>query len=238
MHLTIRFLLTVSALCATGLASAGTLGSGTDISLRMTGFSDGHASVDTGLTSGYISAGRLHGLWTENGSSRSFLTYCPDIFQSVSWDTSYTYTLVGIGTANGFTSRKEDLMGKLYTLAGAAVNYADTSAAFELATWEIVNESANGLDLGSSAFRLERGGSTKQIQLANGWPVAVLAPGTPKIFNATRLYSSVAQDYVVFNCRPSNTASKLPEPGSLALSGVALVALLATRRRSRGLPAG
>lgn len=81
-----RFLLTMSALCATNWASADSVSSGTDISLRMTGFSDGHTAVETSFNSGYISAGRLglQGIWTQNGGSRSFPTYCTDICQSFS----------------------------------------------------------------------------------------------------------------------------------------------------------
>ena len=121
-------------------------------------------------------------------------------------------------------------MGKPFTLAGAAVNNTDTSAAFQLATWEVVNEPATELNLSGGVFRLEQGGCTVQPQLANGWLSAVLAPTAKRTFNATHLYSRVAQDFVVFNTAPlPDTAGKLPEPGNLALSGLALMALLATK---------
>lgn len=228
----------LSALFAVSPACAEVISASSGISLRMTGFSNGSASVNTSLNSGYIGAGRLQGIWTQNGSSRSFLTYCTDIFQSFSWDTNYSYSLVGTGTAYGFTSRQEDLMGKLFTLAGAAVNNTDSSAAFQLATWEIVNESATGLSLDSGVFRVELGGNSIQRQLANGWLTAVLEAGAQKTFSATRLYSSVAQDFVVFNSSLPDRPASLPEPGNLALATLALLGLLATRRRNRHIPAG
>ena len=53
---------------------------------------------------------------TNNGVTSSFLTYCTDLAQSFSWNTHYSYTLAANGSANGFTTRQADWLGKLYTL--------------------------------------------------------------------------------------------------------------------------
>ena len=225
-----RTALALAALLAANTASAGLISS---VNLKMTGFAYGYAAVQTNVTSGTIGDGELQGLMTNNGVTSSFLTYCTDLAQSFSWNTNYSYTLVANGSANGFTARQADLLGKLYTLAGRDVDTTDESAAFQLAVWEIVTESAsNKLNILNGNFQLTAGASNQQRSLASNWLESISASTAKNTFDATRLYSSVAQDFVVFTERSLTTidGGKVPEPASYGLVGMALLGLVATRR--------
>ena len=226
-----RTALALAALLAANAASAGLIST---VNLKMTGFAHGYAAVKTNVTSGYIGDGELQGLMTNNGVTTSFLTYCTDLAQSFSWNTNYSYTLVANGSANGFTTRQADLLGKLYTLSGRDVDTTDESAAFQLAVWEIVTESAsNKLNILSGSFQLVAGASNQQRSLASNWLDSISASTATSSFDATRLYSSVAQDFVVFTKRPltTNGGGNVPEPASYGLVGMALLGLVAARRR-------
>ena len=203
------------------------------ISVRLDGFAYGYAAVDTSAQSGYIGAGEFRGQMTSNGQTVSFLTYCTDIYQGFSFGTTYAHELVDTGSAHGFTTRQEDLLGKLYTLAGREVDTSNESAAFQLAVWEIVTETSSSLNVLDGSFYLERGASSTQRMLANDWLAAASSNAAVKSFTAQRLYSATAQDFVVFAQVPplANAPRQVPEPASWALVGLALAGLAVTARR-------
>lgn len=229
----LRTAIALAALLTANAASAGPISA--DMTLRMTGFAYGYATVSTNVTSGSIGDGELAGLMTRNGVTTSFLTYCTDLAQSFSWNTNYTYTSVATGTTHGFTTRQADLLGKLYTLAGPGVDTTDESAAFQLAVWEIVTETGSKLNILNGSFQLTAGASTVQRTLANDWLMAVTDINAASTFSATRLYSSTAQDFVAFNAVQQTTnggGSTVPEPATYGLVGLALLSLVAARRKA------
>jgi hypothetical protein len=220
----------LSALLLSSASQAGPVeGALSDHTVRLSGFSNGYAAVDVSTDPwGTIGAGRFSG--TLDGAS--FLTYCTDLAQSFNWNTSYTYTLVANGSAHGFTSLQADLLGKLYTRAGEVQN-TDQSAAFQLSVWEIMNE-ASPASVTEGNFRLLTGASSQQRNLANTWLAEINQANAARSFDALRLYSSVAQDFVIFTAVPPElTINRVPEPGSIALVGLALAGLVATRQRQR-----
>lgn len=232
-----RFLI---ALAATLLAQTATAGPVTPaanaFTLTMSGFSLGSASVKTNVTSGWVGAGQLAGILEHAGSAESFLTYCTDIQQGVVTGTPLQYTLESTGSAHGFTSTQADLLGRLYTHAGQAVDSTDESVAFQLAVWEIVTDSSPALNLASGDFKLKLGASNTQRQLATTWLAHLQGQAVTSRYSATRLYSEEAQDFVLFTALPDREAQALsanavPEPASWALAGLAFAALAGTRRR-------
>ncbi len=210
-------------------ASASLLDTTGTATVRMNGFSQGQAVANVTTDNfGNIGVGQLKG--TLDGAS--FLTYCIDLFQSFQWNRNDTYTFAGTDTANGLTSSQADRLGKLYTVAGDAGNTQE-SVAFQLAVWELLYDTAPASVL-SGNFRRISGGTNAQFAQANDWLTDVMAPGTTSAFHAQRLYSGIAQDFVVFTAKPQPRLliSDVPEPGAFALVGLALAALVAVRHRA------
>ena len=229
-----RHLLALLAILLIPTAQAGLLSdTAPDVTLRLSGFALGYGAVDTSKT-GWVGAGEFTGQITRDGVTSSFLTYCTDIYQSFNWNTTYIYSPVATGSANGFSTRQEDLLGKLYTLAGSSVDDTLKSAAFQLAVWEIVTETSPTLDLLAGNFFLEHTATPAQRDVASGWLQAVSASNAAKAYNAVRLYNANTQDFVVFERAP--TPNVVSEPTSLLLAGLALTGMVvaATRRKKKG----
>ena len=215
-----RTLLTASLTLAASLAQASPV--------KLTGFSQGYENIDTSL-SDVLGVGQFKGTINLGGGVQEFLTFCTDIYQPFTWNTTYQHELVANGSTYGFTLAQADLLGKLYTVAGA-IDSTTKSVAFQLSIWEILYDTNRATSLTSGTFYLQSGGSQAVRAQATSW-LASLSNVTSE-YQVQRLYNASAQDFILAQRTPQTPrANDVPEPGTWALGGIALAAMLAARGR-------
>lgn len=168
----------------------------------------------TGL---YVYAG---GFNTTDGTN-SFVSWCVDILQSTYFGSpANDYTLVNAAAVSHIGAARADALGALATQYLGSVNNASTSAAFQLAVWEIVYETAGaGYNLNSGNFSAW-GASDGSLGLAQGWLSNL--PGT-STHTASVWQSPTRQDLAVF--------TTVPEPATFGLLAAGLCGLAFVRRR-------
>lgn len=153
------------------------------------------------------------------GPGGDFVAWCIDLFQHIR-SADYTETRPG-----QVSDAEEADLNRLFTnnYAGA-LDSGVTSAAFQLAIWEIVYDGGNGYDLTSGTFTVSNVSSAVQ-NLATGWLNTL---GTAAGSYVLDFYTSGrSQDLV------SGSPSPVPVPAGLLLMGSGLGALALTRRRRK-----
>lgn len=149
--------------------------------------------------------------------------FCIQIDTTLKSSASYTVQS-GLG---GFSSTQQDRIDRLFSNYHAlSQDGPGNSAAFQLALWEIINESDDALSLSGGTFSST--GFSGARATANAW-LSDLGD------------SSGAYEYYVFTAGDSQnllTARPVPEPAMIALLGAGLLAVAAVRVRRRAVPAG
>ena len=175
-------------------------------------------SQQFGLPQGTFSAGGFKGTW--NGTPIIF--WCIELTQTFSFGTHFTtYTPSAASNA---------LLSQLFSAAyGGALSSTQNSAAFQLAIWEIIYDGGN-LNLNDGGFKvLDDKGHGATVATAQGYLNSVL--GASASYSLNFLSESAHQDFVTADVVPT-TITRVPEPGSLALFAIALVAAGFVRTRN------
>jgi hypothetical protein len=181
--------------------------------LHTTGYVIG--SQQFGLSiGGATNAGAFKGTWYGD----PIVFWCVELTQSFGFGNDYTY---GPSLPN---SDLFSLLGKLFTEAGgSALTSTMHSAAFQLAIWEIVYDSAN-LELGAGSFMVtDDKGHGATVALAQQWLNGL--GGVSDAYDVYLLYNAHHQNFITTHevTQPPRQ-EELPEPPALALLAVALAA--------------
>lgn len=181
-------------------------------------------SQQFGLPQGTFSAGGFQGTW----NSTPIIFWCIELTQTFSFGTLFT-TYVPSAASNA-------LLSKLFSAAYAgALGSTQNSAAFQLAIWEIIYDGSN-LNLSDGAFKvLDNKGNGATVATAQTYLNSVA--GASANYNLVFLNEPNQQDFVTANVIPTATTTRVPEPGSLALIGIALIAAGFMRARNARAPA-
>lgn len=157
----------------------------------------------------------------------SFMAWCVDIYGTIQSSTNYT-----LRTAEQFYgagSRTVTDLERLASYAFANRNVASNvaSAAFQLAVWEIVNETASGYSLSGNIFTVTSSNSTV-TELASSW-LTVVNAGT----YATAQNLGVRQKSAGSSTQNLAVFAPIPEPETyvMLVAGLGLMAFVARRRR-------
>lgn len=159
---------------------------------------------------------------------QSFVSYCVDLYQYLPSFGTPSDTYLEVSAASFFNSpAKLDAVGRLFSGFSGGVVSSLTSAAFQLALWEITNESGSSYNLsgGSARFTDLYAGDRNAVTTAQGYLDQLYS-----FSNNVQLYvlSSSSQQDVVY-------ATAVPEPSTYALmiAGLLGVGAVARRRQSK-----
>jgi PEP-CTERM motif len=207
-----------------------------NVSLTLTNGVNYHTGT-TGVS--FTEAGGAGGFRTLNATTNepTFESWCVDIFHNFSFGNPGSTVNVKVAASSIFGTNKAEDLGRLFTRHHTVIDGHNStnsdSAAFQLAVWEIVNETTySTYSLSSGAFKASgTGAGTAQAWLldlnsnhaasmyrTDIWSV------TNNTFQANGRPTWGAQDVAVF--------APIPEPDTYAmmLAGLGLIGFIARRR--------
>ena len=161
---------------------------------------------------------RLTGTST-NGAVQDFLAFCLEPLETLTLPKDHT-----VGTTLG--SSVLDRLGALMSNAFTLVTGSQSAAAFQMAAWEIANESNGSLDLAQGGFRITSARSGTQ-SLAQSWLNLIGSGQWTSGGNVTILSASGTQDLLT-NIAPV----PVPAAGVMLLGGLAGLGALRRRRKA------
>lgn len=221
--------ITLLALAAAASFSA----AAADVNITYMGKDTSSPVIRTSLT-GQIAAGVLN--YVDAVSGNSFLAYCIEPAQP------NALTTYGAQTYNvsSFTGTQATLLQALYSSTYASLQSTTDQAAFQLAVWEITNETATALSVTQNAgsFYMRAANTTQSSQqtasslesLANGYLAAAQTYQGESFYTLTKLTNAAYQDLIV-----ATAINAVPEPQTYALllAGLGVIGLMARRRLPR-----
>jgi len=134
-------------------------------------------------------------------ANNSILAWCIELTQSISAGSSYNYTTTDLTSAPSWAGRLQELIAQNYQTVLSAAN-SITSAAMQLAIWEVVYEPAtSALDLSNGNFRADAPrfngrDSTLAKNMAQGWLDNLSSSADTGKYKIVMLTNGSAQDLV------------------------------------------
>lgn len=204
-----------AALCGFSSANASTL------------IGDGYANGSLGFTLtsttvnpavNPVGAGGFTGHW----DGQQILFWCFELTQTFGFGIPYTNDYVASPLGN---LKVAELFQEVGGSAGAIAT-PQTSAAFQLALWEILYETSGVYDLRNGTF--QAAGDAGALDLATSWLNSLPASSS---FVITLLHSGDPGNHQDFLTDSSIPHLDVPEPATLALLGIGLMGMIFARRR-------
>ncbi len=220
--------LTISALTALGLSAGALQAAPFTINYQdptdVFGAQDLYAPVTIAspVYNGTYNAGQFE---LTSSAFGDFLAFCIEVTQAIADGNTYEET------PNLFSTAVIDNIDRLFNSAYDLVNDGLTAAGFQVALWEIVEDTSTGLDLSAGAFSAVDASTTGVVSTAQSF-LDGLATAPTGIFEVSLFASAASQDVAtaVRIPAPEVAAVPLPASGLLLLSAGGL--LLIRRKKS------